>query len=65
MVVSLDKFLNWTIPPLAVMFFLWVFYKALKGPFGGIGDGIRRIIDYVRGGREEEFDVYSPPIQYE
>lgn len=62
--VNLDVILNWTIPPLAVLFFLWIFYKALHRPFEGIGEGIKKIISYIKGD-EEEFEGSPLPVQYE
>jgi len=57
---TLDTILNWIIPPLAVLFFLWIFYKSLKGPLGGLGRAIRGIFGWIGGkARGEEEPVGS------
>lgn len=64
--VTLDSILNWTIPPLAVLFFVWVFYKSLQGPLGGLGAGIRSIFQAIFRRREEpEWGGGNYPLVYE
>lgn len=49
MPTTLDQILNYLVPIVAILFFIWVLYRAFKEP-------IDKLIEYIKEKREEKKD---------